>query len=60
MEVTDHEIEAGAEALRQRQQSGKRLTPWPNLPTATKAKWRAHAACVLTAALSARRIAAKK
>lgn len=43
-------IDAGAEALRQAQQGGKRLTPWPETPADTKHKWRLYAACVLNAA----------
>lgn len=52
--VPDEEIDAGAQALRGRLQSGKRLNDWETLPNSTKRKWRDHAACVLTAALSAR------
>ena len=52
--VTEQEIDAGAQALRNRMQDGKRLNEWHTLPKSTKQKWREHAACVLTAAASAR------
>jgi hypothetical protein len=53
MNVPDYQIDAGAQALRSRMQSG-RLTDWDRLPNSTKRKWRLHAACVLTAAASAK------
>lgn len=52
--VTVHEIDAGAQALRERMQSRKKLNDWHSLPKSTKRKWLEHAACVLTAAASAR------
>jgi hypothetical protein len=58
MTVTENEIEAGAQALRYRQQSGKRLNDWCTLPNSAKRKWRDHAACVLEAAAAARIIKA--
>ncbi len=48
--MTEKEIDAGAEALRQRMQGGKRLNDWDALPNSTKRKWREHAVCVLAAA----------
>jgi hypothetical protein len=52
--VSEIEIDAGAQALRDRQIGGRVLTPWQKLPKATKRKWRDHAAAVLTAAVSAK------
>mgnify|MGYP001596778522 CR=1 FL=1 len=52
----ENEIDAGAQALRDRQQSGKRLNDWSTLPNSAKRKWRDHAACVLSAAASAREV----
>ncbi len=52
--VPDEEIDAGAQALRSRLQSGKRLNDWKTLPSSTKRKWRDHASCVLSAAASVR------
>lgn len=52
--VPHEEIDAGAKALRERQQSGKRLNVWETLPNSAKRKWWDHAACVLTAANSVR------
>lgn len=48
--VTDDMIDRGAHALRNRQQGGKNLTPWDQLPNATKKKWREHVRPVLMAA----------
>lgn len=56
--VSEEEIDAGAQALRNRLQAGKRLNEWHTLPNSTKRKWRDYAACVLTAAVSARHIKA--
>lgn len=53
--ISDEEIDAGAQALRQRQQGGKQLIPWDRLTNTTKRKWRGHAECVLTAAASVRK-----
>ena len=43
-------VEAGADALRQRLQSGKKLRPWSDLPNSVKKKWREYATVVLVAA----------
>lgn len=53
-DVPAEEIDAGAQALRQRMQGGKKLNSWSSLPNSAKRKWLDHAACVLTAAASAR------
>ena len=45
-------IDAGAEALRQRMQGGKLLTEWDRLPNATKKKWREYARIVCEAAIA--------
>ena len=55
-EVPANEIDAGAQALRDLLQGGKRLTEWSQLPNSRKRKWLDYAACVLTAAASAREI----
>lgn len=52
--VPDAEIEAGAEALRQREQGGRILRAWADLPNTDKRKWRDKAAVVLYAALRMR------
>lgn len=57
MTVPENEIDAGAQALRSRQMAGRILTPWNSLPNSAKRKWLDHAACVLTAACSAREVA---
>lgn len=44
------QIDAGAEALRQRLQAGKTLRPWPQIPNSSKKKWREYATVVLAAA----------
>lgn len=44
------QIDAGAEALRQRLQGGKTLRPWPQIPNSSKKKWREYATVVLAAA----------
>lgn len=51
---TESQIDAGAEALRQRLQGGKSLTSWAVLPNSRKKKWRDYASVVLIAACSAR------
>jgi hypothetical protein len=51
------EIDAGAKALRNRQQGdirGQDLKAWELLPNAAKRKWRDYAACVLNAAATVR------
>jgi hypothetical protein len=45
-------LDAGAEALRQRLQGGKKLNTWESLPNTTKNKWREYAEIVLDAALA--------
>ena len=49
-EPREAQIDAGAEALRQRLQSGKVLRPWSKLPNSAKRKWQDYAAVVLCAA----------
>lgn len=44
------QIDAGADALRQRQMAGRITRPWTDLPTSDKRKWREHAEAVLRAA----------
>lgn len=48
---TQLQIDAGAEALRQRQMSGKITRPWSALPNSDKRKWREYAEAVLRAAM---------
>lgn len=48
---TQLQIDAGAEALRQRQMSGKITRPWSALPNSDKRKWREHTEAVLRAAM---------
>ncbi|RWR30528.1 hypothetical protein D2T29_12720 [Sinirhodobacter populi] len=50
-EITDTMIEAGAQALRERQQAGRITREWGQLPNSDKRKWREHAEAVLRAAL---------
>ena len=54
-ELTDREIDAGAEALRQHEQgsgpSGRVLRGWDDLPNYDKRKWRVKAELVLRAAI---------
>lgn len=52
--IPEAEIDAGAKALRERQQSSKRLNAWDTLPNSAKRKWRDYATCVLTAASAVR------
>ena len=56
MTVSEEEIEAGARALRDRQMVGRITRSWQSLPRSDKRKWRDHAACVLTAAYTAKQI----
>lgn len=49
--ITQTQIDAGAEALRQRQMSGRITRPWDELPNSDKRKWREHAEAVLRAAM---------
>ena len=51
---TAEDVDAGAEALRQLEQGGKKLTVWRDLPNTTKNKWRAKAKAVLLAAVFCR------
>lgn len=48
---TQPQIDARAEALRQRQMSGKITRSWSALPNSDKRKWREHAEAVLRAAM---------
>lgn len=48
--ITQEEIDAGAEALRQRMQGGKQLREWTALPNSAKRKWREYSTIVLKAA----------
>lgn len=50
-EPTKDEIEAGAQALRERQQAGRITREWSKLPKSEKLKWQLHAETVLRAAL---------
>jgi len=54
MMITDAEIDAGADALRKIEQSGKNLRDWVVLPRATKNKWREKSLEVLLAAAKER------
>jgi hypothetical protein len=49
MNFTQEQIDAGAEALRQHEQGGKRLNSWSLLPNSIKRKWRDKAITVLNA-----------
>jgi hypothetical protein len=49
---TEDQIDAGAKALRELQQAGKRLNEWSTLPNSTKKKWREYSSVVLKAALT--------
>ena len=57
MTVPLNEIDAGAQALRDRLRGGRQLTDWEKLPHSRKKKWLDYAACVLTAAASAKEVA---
>lgn len=48
--MSDEQIDAAAQYLRETLQAGKRLTPWPDTPKATKKKWIFLAAGALAAA----------
>jgi len=50
MQITQEQIDAGAVALRQHEQSGRLLRDWKALPSSTKNKWREKAEIVLRAA----------
>ncbi len=50
MNITDAKVDAGAKALREETQKGKRLNRWSTLPNAIKNKWRDKARIVLVAA----------
>lgn len=47
------QIDAGADALRQRQMASRITRPWTDLPNSDKRKWREHAEAVLRAAAQA-------
>lgn len=51
---TAAEIDAGAEALRNHQMSGRVMRPWKNLPNSSKRKWLISSERVLMAAATAR------
>jgi hypothetical protein len=46
---TIQQVDAGAEALRQLEQGGKKLRAWDDLPNSTKNLWREKARVVLDA-----------
>ena len=50
MEITQNQIDAGAEALRQIEQGGRLLRRWADLPNNDKRKWREKAEIVIRAA----------
>jgi hypothetical protein len=47
--MSEPNIDAGAEALRQRMQGGKQLKQWALLPKSTQNKWREYAQIVIDA-----------
>ena len=47
---TGEMVDAGAKALRERMQGGKKLVDWERLPNSTKKKWREYSTLVLAAA----------
>lgn len=49
--ITQDQIDAGAQALRERNMAGRITRPWADLPNHDKAKWRNQAETVLRAAL---------
>lgn len=51
--MTEQQIDAGAKALRETLQAGKKLNAWETLPNSTKRKWRDYARIVLAAAEAA-------
>ncbi len=51
---TSGQVDAGAEALRQKEQGGRRLRAWDDLPNSDKKKWRDKATLVLLAAFAHR------
>ena len=53
-EPTEAQIDAGADALRERLQGGakQKLRPWREIPNSSKRKWRDYAAVVLCAGLN--------
>lgn len=52
--VTEAQIDAGAQVLRDLQQGHRMLRRWVELPKADKRKWREYATAVLNAAEAAR------
>lgn len=52
-EIMERMVDAGAEALRQRLQGGKRLVEWASLPPSRKSKWIDYACIVMQAAYEA-------
>jgi hypothetical protein len=53
MNITQTDIDRGADALRQFEQGGRTLRRWDDLPTSTKKKWRAKAEVVARAIVAA-------
>jgi hypothetical protein len=53
MDPTEKQIDAAARFLRETQQAGKQLTPWPMTAKATKRKWLVLAEGTLRAAFDA-------
>jgi len=51
---TEHQIDAGAKALRERQMAGRITRPWETVPKSEQKKWRGHAEAVLKAAFAPR------
>lgn len=51
---TDDQVDAGAEALREKEQGGRLLRSWDALPNADKRKWRVKSLAVLHAAFPPR------
>lgn len=49
---TEDEIDAGADALRQHDQGGKKLRLWDDLPNSAKRKWRERVSVVFLAAIN--------
>ncbi len=52
MEITEKMIDAGAQALRERNMKGRITRPWDALPKSAKKKWIEQASTVLIAALA--------
>lgn len=50
MQITQEQIDAGADALRQKEQGGNISRAWGQLPNSDKKKWREKSATVIEAA----------